>query len=62
MPAIETVSRDPASDKSLECAPELEADSVVSGDSDLLGRGSYMGIPIVGPRQLLERHGAAPGE
>jgi predicted nucleic acid-binding protein len=62
MPAIEAVSRDPDDDKFLECALELGADSVVSGDSDLLGLGSYMGIPTSAPRKLLERLGEAPGE
>jgi len=46
----------------LECALELEAECVASGDSDLLERGSYMGIPILTPRELLEEVGEAPEE
>jgi putative PIN family toxin of toxin-antitoxin system len=61
-PAIEGVSSDPDDDKFLECALELEADRVVSGDSDLLELDSYMGIPILTPRELLEEVGEVPGE
>ena len=59
-PAIESVSPDPDDDKFLECALELEADRVVSGDSDLLELKSYMGIPILAPRELLEQIGEVP--
>ena len=59
-PAIESVSPDPDYDKFLECALELEADRVVSGDSDLLELKSYMGIPILTPRELLEQIGEVP--
>jgi len=66
-PAIEGVSSDPDDDNAervrlLECALELEAERVVSGDSDLLELGSYMGIPILTPRELLEELGEAPVE
>ena len=58
-PAIEGTSPDPDDDNAervrlLECALELEVVRVVSGDSDLLELGSYMGIPILTPRELLE--------
>jgi predicted nucleic acid-binding protein len=46
----------------LECALELEAECVVSGDSDLLELGSYMGIPILTPRELLKEVGEVPEE
>ena len=59
-PAIESVSPDPDDDKFLECALELEADRVVSGDSDLLELKSHMGIPILTPRELLEQIGEVP--
>lgn len=59
-PAIEGVSPDPDDDTFLECALELEADRVVSGDSDFLKLGSYMGTPIFTPRELLEEVGEAP--
>jgi putative PIN family toxin of toxin-antitoxin system len=59
---IESVSSDPDDDKFLECALELEAGRVASGDSDLLELDSYMGIPILTPRELLEQVGEAPEE
>jgi putative PIN family toxin of toxin-antitoxin system len=59
---IEGVSSDPDDDKFLECALELEAGCVASGDSDLLELGSYMGIPILMPRELLKQVGEAPEE
>ncbi|MCS3635980.1 hypothetical protein GGP57_003325 [Salinibacter ruber] len=61
-PPIEGVSSDPDDDKFLECALELEAGCVASGDSDLLELGSYMGIPILMPRELLKQVGEAPEE
>jgi len=66
-PPIEGVSSDSDDDNAervrrLECALELDADVVVSGDSDLLELGSYMGIPILTPRELLEQVGEAPEE
>ena len=59
-PAVERVSSDPDDDKFLECALELEAECIASGDSDLLELESYMGIPIFTPRRLLEQIGEAP--
>jgi predicted nucleic acid-binding protein len=46
----------------LECALELKADRMVSGDSVLLEPDSYMGIPILTPRELLEEVGEVPEE
>ena len=59
---IEGVSPDPDDDKFLECALELGAEFVVSGDSGLPELGSYMGVPILTPRELLEQVGEAPEE
>ena len=58
--AVERVSSDPDDDKFLECALELEAECIASGDSDLLELESYMGIPIFTPRRLLKQIGEAP--
>ena len=65
--AIEGLSSDPDDDNAervrlLQCALELEAQFVASGDSDLLELGSYMGIPILTPQELLEEVGEAPEE
>jgi predicted nucleic acid-binding protein len=59
-PAIEGASSDPDDDKFFECALELGAECVVSGDSDLLELGSFMGIPILTPRAFLEEIGEIP--
>jgi putative PIN family toxin of toxin-antitoxin system len=53
-PSVEVVENDPDDDKFLACALALEADCIVSGDSDLLSLESYMGIPIVSPRAFLD--------
>ncbi|WP_263788856.1 putative toxin-antitoxin system toxin component, PIN family [Salinibacter grassmerensis] len=45
-PSIKGISSDLDDNKILEYAPELEAEAVVSGDSDLLELGSHMGIPV----------------
>lgn len=56
-PSVEVVSADPADDKFLACAVALEADYIVSGDSDLLELDAYMGIPVVTPRAFLNELG-----
>ncbi len=61
-PPIEGASPDPEDDKFLECALELWTGYIASGDSDLLELESYMGIPILTSRELLEQIGEAPGE
>lgn len=53
-PSVEVVDHDPDDDKFIVCALALEADCIVSGDSDLLGLESYMGIPIRTPRSFLD--------
>lgn len=44
----------------LECALELSAEHVVSGDSDLLELRSFMGSPILTSRAFLEEIGEIP--
>jgi uncharacterized protein len=41
------VSRDPSDDAVLALAAASQADLIITGDADLLGLGSYAGIPIV---------------
>lgn len=53
-PKLSIVSADPADDKFIECAVALRADAVVTGDKALLEVGSYMGIRILNPRELLK--------
>lgn len=53
-PPVDVVRDDPDDNKFIACALALEADYIVSGDADVLTLDSYMGIPIVTPRQFLE--------
>lgn len=47
--------RDPDDDKILETALMGEADCLITGDRDLLEMTSFCGIPIVTPRDFLDR-------
>ena len=49
------ISEDPDDDKFLACAMEAHADIIVSGDPHLVNLGSFQGIPILTPRQFLDR-------
>ena len=49
------VSRDPDDDEVLACAMTAKVEAMVSGDADLLGLGSYHGIPILTAKQVLDR-------
>jgi putative PIN family toxin of toxin-antitoxin system len=51
------VCRDPDDNKYLSCAVDGDADVIVSGDRDLLVLKEFTGIPILAPRQFIERHG-----
>ncbi len=51
---LAVVKSDPDDDKFLECAVTGDAAYIVSGDSDLLALGAYMGIQILLPAQFLE--------
>ncbi len=55
MPLASAVSRDADDDVVLATAVAAEAAVIVSGDQDLLVIGSYRGINIVSPRDLLDR-------
>jgi putative PIN family toxin of toxin-antitoxin system len=47
--------RDPDDDWVLATGLAGEAEAIVTGDDDLLVLGSYRGIPILSPRQFIER-------
>ena len=53
-PTLRVVEDDPDDDKFIECAVELKADYVISGDRHLLAVGDYMGIKIQSPASCLE--------
>lgn len=52
--SVRAVPDDPADDKVLACAQEGQVDFVVASDDHLTKLGSFVGIPIVTPRQFLE--------
>src|SRR5947207_747541 len=49
------IVRDPKDREVLACALGGKADSIISGDKDLLVLGMYEGIPVVSPDQFLQR-------
>jgi len=48
------IAEDPDDDVVLACALSGHADAIVSGDSHLLSRADYRGMPILSATQLLE--------
>lgn len=44
--SLHVIEADPTDDRILECAVAAEAEVIVSGDTHLLGLGSFRGIPI----------------
>ena len=52
---LRVVESDPKDDKFLEAAVAGEAALIVSGDRHLSSLGAYRGIPIVSPREFLDR-------
>lgn len=53
-PRLKVVLADPGDDKFIECAVALKADMIVTGDRALRDVGNYMGIRIIGPKDLVE--------
>ena len=54
-PELEIVDSDPSDNKFLEAAVTLEAQFIISGDSDLLTIEQYLGIVIISPAEFLDR-------
>jgi putative PIN family toxin of toxin-antitoxin system len=54
-PLAQPVCRDPDDDAVLALALAAQADLIVTGDQDLLVLAEFEGMPIVNPRQALER-------
>jgi len=51
---VPAVTRDPSDDQVIACAVAAGADSLVTGDDDMLVLGEHRGIRIVTPRQFLD--------
>ena len=47
--------RDPTDDKFLELAVDGRADSILTGDADLLALDPFRGIPIIAPAAFVQR-------
>jgi putative PIN family toxin of toxin-antitoxin system len=50
---IEAIKEDPSDNKFLECAIEVRADYIVSGDNHLKGLKEFQGIKIVSAKEFL---------
>ena len=53
-PKIKVVGSDPADDKFIECAVELKAEVIITGDKALRDIRDYMGIRILNPAEFLK--------
>jgi len=53
--SLAVVTDDPDDDRILECAVAAEAKVIISGDRHLLRLASFQSIPILSPRQFLDR-------
>lgn len=51
---IEAIKEDPTDNKFLECAIEVQADYIVTGDKHLKGLAEFEGIKIVEARKFLD--------
>ena len=58
-PLEEPRLRDPDDTAVLACALAAHADAIVSGDADLHALGSYQGMAVLSPAQILRRIGVA---
>jgi uncharacterized protein len=52
---VDAITADPDDNRLLECAVEGKADMIVSGDKHLINLAIYENIPILSPRDFIER-------
>jgi putative PIN family toxin of toxin-antitoxin system len=55
-PKIKIIKNDPDDDKFIECAVALKAQSIITGDKEVLAVKEYMGIRILTPQKFLEKY------
>jgi len=55
-PKIKAVRDDPDDDKFIECAVELKAEVIITGDKALKAMNEYMEIKILTPQQFLKTY------
>ncbi len=53
--SVEAIVQDEPDNRVLECALAAKAEVILSGDSHLRALGVFKGIPIMGPREFLDR-------
>jgi putative PIN family toxin of toxin-antitoxin system len=52
----QSVCRDPDDDKFIACALAVSADVIVSGDKDLLSLSGKLTIPVMRPKEFVDRY------
>jgi putative PIN family toxin of toxin-antitoxin system len=55
-PKIKIIKNDPDDDKFIECAVALKAQTIITGDKEVLAIKEYMGIRILTPQKFLEKY------
>jgi len=55
-PKIKIIKNDPDDDKFVECAVALKAQTIITGDKEVLAINEYMGIRILTPQKFLEKY------
>jgi hypothetical protein len=53
-PKLSIVKADPEDDKFIECAVDLKAEVIITGDRAMRDVGAYMGIRILSPQEFLK--------
>jgi hypothetical protein len=53
-PKLSIVKADPEDDKFIECAVDLKAEVIITGDRAMRDVGAYMGIRILSPHEFLK--------
>ena len=54
---LQVLKRDPDDNMLFECAVELEAKAIVTGDKAVRSVGRYMDVDVLTPTEFLERYG-----
>jgi putative PIN family toxin of toxin-antitoxin system len=55
-PKIKIIKNDPDDDKFVECAVALKAQTIITGDKEVLAIKEYMGIRILTPQKFLGKY------
>jgi putative PIN family toxin of toxin-antitoxin system len=55
-PKINVIKNDPDDNKFVECAVALKAQTIITGDKEVLAINEFMGIRILTPQKFLEKY------